>query len=279
MKKKDLSTPILIIILIVGLSLLLYPSISNYWNSFHQSRAITSYSEEVASLNDEEYDQILQLAQQYNEELANRDNQYALTERQREQYWSLLNLSGTGVMGYVEIPAIECELPIYHGTNESVLQVAIGHLDWTSLPVGGETSHCVISGHRGLPSAKLFTDLDKLVEGDIFNLHILDEVFTYEVDKITIVEPDETEELQIETGRDLCTMMTCTPYGINSHRLFVTGHRTDNVFQADNIRVTADAVPIEPLIIAPMLALPILIILIIILLIPRRKDRNSNQEI
>lgn len=279
MKKKDYTTPILIVVLVVGLSLLLYPSISNYWNSFHQSRAITSYSEEVASLNDEEYDQILQLAQQYNEELANRDNQYALTERQREQYWSLLNLSGTGVMGYVEIPAIECELPIYHGTNESVLQVAIGHLDWTSLPVGGETSHCVISGHRGLPSAKLFTDLDKLVEGDIFNLHILDEVFTYEVDKITIVEPDETEELQIETGRDLCTMMTCTPYGINSHRLFVTGHRTDNVFQTDNIRVTADAVQIEPLIIAPMLALPILIILIIILLIPRRKDRESNQEI
>ena len=167
-------------------------------------------------------------------------------------------------MGYIEIPTIKLSLPIYHGTEDSVLQIAVGHLDWTSLPAGGESTHCVLSGHRGLPSAKLFTNLDQLVEGDTFVIRVLDEVLTYEVDRILIVEPDDVSALQIEPGKDLCTLVTCTPYGINSHRLLVRGHRVEN--QSEAIRVTSDAIQIEPLLVAPAVALPILLILLIVLL-------------
>ena len=193
-----------------------------------------------------------------------------LTEEQQEQYEELLNLSGTGIMGYIEIPQIDCKLPIYHGTEAAVLQIAIGHINGSSLPVGGPGTHTILSGHRGLPSARLFSRLDELETGDRFMLHVLDETLTYEVDQIRIVLPDELDELSIEEGQDLCTLVTCTPYGINTHRLLVRGHRVENDATAQEVRVTADAMQIEPLYIAPIVAAPLLLILLILLLAPRR---------
>ncbi|MBO4938818.1 MAG: class C sortase [Oscillospiraceae bacterium] len=269
--KKHWSTILLFFILIIGLSLLLYPSFSDWWNSMHQSRAIATYSSQVAEIDDDQYEQIWSAAWDYNRSLAERTNSFVLTDEQIEQYDALLNIGGSGVMGYIEIPSIGVTLPIYHGTNEAVLQVAVGHLEWTSLPVGGEGSHCVVSGHRGLPSARLFTDLDKLIEGDIFIFRVLDEVLTYEVDQIRIVEPQNTDDLLIVEGKDLCTLVTCTPYGINSHRLLVRGHRIDNIEEAKAVRVTADAIQIDPVIIAPVIAAPMLLILLILLLIPKRR--------
>ena len=271
--RKHLSTIVLLFILFIGLSLLLYPTASDYWNSFHQTRAIATYAENVANLDNNQYDQLWEDARAYNQALPFRSNPYYLSEEQKAEYESLLDVSGLGVMGYIEIPEIDVSLPIYHGTEESVLQVAVGHLDWTSLPVGGESTHCVLSGHRGLPSAKLFTNLDKLREGDTFLLRILDEVLTYEVDQILIVEPQETAALRVVEGKDYCTLVTCTPYGINTHRLLVRGHRVDNVEQAKTIRVTADAVQIEPLLVAPIVAIPMLLILLVLLLLPRRRKR------
>ena len=259
-------------ILLAGVSLLLYPTVSDYWNSFHQSRAITSYAETVAGMDSEKYDRMLNEAQAYNRSILNRENRYVLTDEERAIYNELLNISGVGIMGYVEIPSINCTLPIYHGTEESVLQIAIGHLDWTSLPVGGSSSHCVISGHRGLPSAKLFTDLDELSEGDIFMLRVLDEVLTYEVDQISIVLPTQVEELHISEGEDFCTLVTCTPYGINTHRLLVRGHRIENI-DARTIRVTADAMQIDPVLVAPAIAMPMLLGLLLWLLIKYRKRK------
>ena len=273
MKKKiSASTVILILIFLAGLSLLLYPTVSDYWNSFHQSQAIATYAEQVAQLDEKDYSQYWEEANEYNRQLTQRKETFVLNEQQQAQYDRLLNPSGTGIMGYVEIPSIKCSLPIYHGTNDAVLQVAVGHLEWTSLPTGGESTHCVVSGHRGLPSAKLFTDLDKLAKGDLFTLRVLDEILTYEVDQILVVLPSETGALQIEEGQDYCTLVTCTPYGINSHRLLVRGHRVENVAQSHTIRITSDAMQVEPLLVAPVLALPILLILLIILLLPKRRQ-------
>lgn len=270
MKKKNSSNIILILVFLVGLSLLLYPTVSDYWNSFHQSRAIASYTEQVASLNEEEYEAAWQAAVDYNENLQDRLTNFTLNEAQKEEYEQLLNVADNGVIGYIEIPAIDCHLPIYHGTEDVVLQIAIGHLEWSSLPVGGESTHTVLSGHRGLPSARLFTDLDKLVEGDIFLLQVLDETLTYEVDQILIVEPDQMDDLMVVEGEDLCTLITCTPYGINSHRLLVRGHRIENIDDA-SVRVTADARQIEPVIVAPIVAVPILLVLLVWLLVKYRK--------
>ena len=272
-KKSNIINILLVLIFLAGLSLLLYPSVSDYWNSLHQSRAIASYAEEVANLNQEEYERIWNAACEYNASLADRENKYLLSDEQKKEYEELLNVSGLGVMGYIEIPSIKCSLPIYHGTEESILQIAIGHLEWSSLPVGGESTHCVLSVHRGLPSAKLFTDLDKLEEGDIFLLRVLDETLTYEVDQILIVEPEETEALEIEEGKDYCTLVTCTPYGINSHRLLVRGHRVENQASAQSIRVTADAVQIDSKIVATALASAILLILIFVMLVKTRRRR------
>ena len=283
MQKKKSSrwtTVILIVILIIGLSLLLYPTFSNWWNSMHQTRVIASYTEQVADIDNDQYDALWQEAWAYNEMLSQRGRQYELTEEEAIRYQSLLNVGGTGIMGYVEIPAIDVLLPIYHGTDEAVMQVAVGHLEWTSLPVGGEGSHCAISSHRGLPSARLFTDLDQLAEGDTFSLRILDEILTYEIDQIRIVEPHQTEDLQVVAGMDYCTLVTCTPYGVNSHRLLVRGHRIDTIIteEARVIRVTADAVQIEPYLVAPIVAAPMLLLLLIALLIPKpRKNRRNEQ--
>ena len=271
---KHRSTIILILVFLIGLSLLLYPTVSDYWNSLHQSRAITEYAEQVAGLDDELYDQLWEDAEEYNRTLLTKSDRYEMTEEEREEYESLLNVSGSGIIGYIEIPSIDCSLPIYHGVDEAVLQIAVGHIEGSSLPVGGESTHCVISGHRGLPSARLFTDLDKLAEGDQFILRILDETLTYEVDQIRIVEPYEMDALEIEEGKDYCTLVTCTPYGINTHRLLVRGHRVENQAEARTVRVTADAMQIEPVIVAPLVAVPMLLILLIVLLASTRRKKR-----
>ena len=271
--RKHLSTIVLVILLLIGLSLLLYPTVSDYWNSFHQTRAIATYAENVAALDNASYDAIWDAARQYNRNLLDRSNRFRLSEEQKAEYERLLDISGQGIMGYIEIPEIDVSLPIYHGTEDPVLQVAVGHLDWTSLPVGGESTHCVLSGHRGLPSAKLFTNLDKLREGDTFLLRVLDEILTYEVDQILIVEPQDTAALEIAEGEDYCTLVTCTPYGINTHRLLVRGHRIDNIEGVKTVRVTADAVQLEPMLVAPVVAIPMLLILLILLLLPRRRKK------
>lgn len=269
--KNHRSTILLILMLLIGLSLMLYPSFADWWNSFHSSRSIASYVEQVANIDDAQYEELWDAAWDYNQSLLHRPNDFLLSDEQKEIYKSLLDFGGNGIMGYIEIPMIDVMLPIYHGTKESVLQIAVGHLDWTSLPVGGAGSHCVVSGHRGLPSARLFTDLDKLKVGDVFMLHVLNEILTYEIDQILIVEPQDTDPLLIEPGKDLCTMITCTPYGINSHRMLVRGHRIESQEEAKVIRITADAVRIEPLMVAPFVAVPILLVLLIILLLPKQK--------
>lgn len=272
------STLLLIGIFIIGLSLLLYPTVSDYWNSFHQTRAIAAYTDVVENLDDESYEKMLEEAHAYNNTLTNSNNRFILTEEEEEKYESLLDITGTGIMGYIEIPSIRCSLPIYHGTDDAVLQIAAGHVPGSSLPVGGESTHCVLSGHRGLPSAKLFTDLDELTVGDIFVLHVLDEVLTYEVDQIHIVEPEDLDLLGIEEGQDLCTLVTCTPYGINSHRLLVRGHRIENLESASSARVPADAVQVDPVMVAPVVAAPMLLILLIWVLVGSSKKKQGKKK-
>ncbi len=277
--KQNKTNLILIAVFLLGLALLVYPSASNYWNSFHATRAIASYSEQVAELDNTHYRQLWQEAEAYNQTLAGKSNRWVLSDAERAQYEALLDVSGTGIIGYVEIPEIRVSLPIYHGVDEAVLQIAAGHIEGSSLPVGGAGTHGVLSGHRGLPSARLFTDLDQLTEGDVFMLRVLDEVLTYEVDQIHIVEPHELQDLELVPGQDYCTLVTCTPYGINSHRLLVRGHRIASANE-DDIRVTADALTIEPLLVAPVVAAPILLVLLVIVLLGTRKkpDRTDKAE-
>lgn len=275
-RKNNSSNIILTMMFFIGLSLLLYPSISDYWNSFHQTRAIADYSNQVAELDDHEYYETLEKAVDYNRDLLEKKNRWVLSEEEEKEYEELLDITGSGVMGSLEIPQIKVSLPIYHGVQEEVLQIAVGHIKGSSLPVGGIGTHTVLSGHRGLPSAKLLSNLDELVEGDYFILHILDETLTYEVDQIRIVDPDDLSALEIERTKDLCTLVTCTPYGINTHRLLVRGHRVDNVLGTD-IRVTADALEIEPMIVAPIIAVPILLALLIWILASTRKKKKDRQ--
>ena len=276
MKKKS-SNAILVLILLIGLSLILYPSLSDYWNSFHQTRAIVHYAESVSNIGNEAYAAMWQSAEDYNARLAERGIRWELTDEQLAAYKDELNVTGPGIMGYIEIAKINCFLPIYHGTEEAVLQVAVGHLEGSSLPVGGESTHCLLSGHRGLPSARLFTDIDQLEEGDTFVLRTLDETLTYQVDQIRIVKPYELDDLRIEPGEDLCTLITCTPYGVNSHRLLVRGHRVENAPEAVQIRVTGDAFQIDPLVVAPLAAMPILLILFFVLLINSARRRRRRE--
>ena len=261
-KKTSILLPI---ILFIGLSLLLYPTISNYWNSLHQSKAIADYIDKVAQISTVEYDSILSSAQNYNQSIS-RLTVSELTDAQRKDYMTQLNLNKNGMMGYIEIPKINCTLPIYHTTESSVLQVAVGHVEGSSLPVGGEGSHCVLSGHRGLTSAKLFTNLDQLVIGDVFILSVLDEKMTYEVDDISVVDPEDISKLTFEDGKDLCTLVTCTPYGVNSHRLLVRGHRIENGTVVD-VKVSADATQISKIAVNVIALLPIALIGIIISII------------
>ncbi len=261
--KSRTSTMLMLLALIVGLSLLLYPSLADYWNKFHASYAISNYVETLENLKQEELDAAWQAAENYNLRLKERTNGYLLNESMREDYLKTLNVGGTGVMGYIEIPNIDVTLPIYHGTDEGILQIAVGHLDWSYLPIGGEGTHCVVSGHRGLPSARLFTDLDELQLGDIFSFEILDETIVYEVDQIITVLPNEMDSMLPDKDKDYATLVTCTPYGVNSHRLLVRGHRIAGPDKVSNLRVTSEAMQIAPFIIAILLAIPILICLLI----------------
>lgn len=266
-------TLLLVLVLVAGLGLLLYPTFSDWWNSFHQSRAIASYVQTVANLDKEDYERMLQEAEAYNRSLLTKPNRYNFTDEDKEEYNSILDVTGTGIMGYVEVPSIGVSLPVYHGTNEAVLQTAIGHIEGTSLPVGGIGTHCAVSGHRGLPSAKLFTDIDQLKEGDTFLFQVLDRTLTYEVDQIRIVLPTELQDLEIDPQEDYCTLITCTPYGVNTHRLLVRGKRIAN--QVLEVSVTADAIQIEPVLVAPLVAAPILLLLLIILLMATgRKNKK-----
>lgn len=261
--KKNWSTILLALIFLVGVGLLAYPTFSDYWNSLHQSRAVVSYVEQVTNIDTEHYEKLWADAAAYNEELGENGINWLLTDEEKEEYKEYLKIDDSGIMAYIDIPVINCSLPIYHGTEESVLQVAVGHIEGSSLPVGGKSSHCVMSGHRGLPSARLFTDLDKLVEGDTFMIHTLDATLTYEVDQIRIVEPTDLSDLQIEEGKDYCTLVTCTPYGINTHRLLVRGHRVANAEEVKEVRVSADATQVDPVLVAPFLAVPMLLLMIL----------------
>lgn len=277
-RKLKTATKILIVVCFIGLSLLLYPTVSNYLNEKNATRAISTYVERMDSYDEERFKEVWNNAVKYNADLARQEDVFSLPEEMRSRYWKNLDITGEGVMGYIEIPKLDVSLPIYHGTTAGVLQRAIGHLEWTSLPVGGESSHCAVSGHRGLPSAKLFTELDKLREGDTFELGILDTKLTYEVDRIRTVLPDETDELRICNGKDYCTLITCTPYGINTHRLLVRGHRIANV--NNGVQVVSEAVLVDELMVALFLAIPILFLLFmaIILKKPDGTQKNETRE-
>ncbi|MGV3353825.1 class C sortase [Streptococcus orisratti] len=267
--KQNWTTFLLVFILLIGLSLLLYPTVSDYWNSFHQSKAVAGYVEKVEDLSKADYSRMLSDAEVYNKTL---DQgvipDLNLTDEARKAYNKLLDVTGSGIMAYVEIPKLNTTMPIYHGTDDSVLQVAIGHIPGTSLPVGGEGTHSVISGHRGLPSAKLFTDIDKLVDGDVFLIQVLGETLTYEVDQILTVTPDDVSALAIDPSQDYVTLITCTPYGVNSHRLLVRGHRIPN--EATTARVTSEASQVEPLLVSPVIGTLLLFILLLFWAIYKR---------
>lgn len=275
--KKHSGTILLVLIFFVGLAVMLYPTISDYINQRNQTRVVNSYAQQVDGLSDADYTAYFDAADVFNQEIAADPD--ALYHADRfSTYSTTLDVTGTGIMGYITIPRIGVELPIYHGTSDSVLQIAAGHLEGTSLPVGGASTHAVISAHRGLPSAKLFTNLDQLEVGDTFTITVLDRVLTYEVDKISIVLPTETDELKIAEGKDYVTLMTCTPYGINTHRLLVRGGRVETPDQYKHLRVTAEALKIEPIIVAPIMALPMLLILLIGMLISTRKPKKTRGE-
>lgn len=269
--KKNFISVFLVVIMLTGFSLIAYPSVANWWNSFHQTNAVANYASAVAEMSHDEYEGMLNAAEEYNKEIGLTGINWNLSDEQKLKYNSLLNVKDSGAMGYIDIPKIRVQLPIYHGTDDTVLQVAVGHIPGSSFPVGGESSHCVLSGHRGLPSAKLLTDIDKLVTGDTWTLNILDQTLTYEVDQIRVVSPSNLNDLEIEQGKDYCTLVTCTPYGINTHRLLVRGHRVPNV--QGNARVTADALLINKEYVAPFVAAPILIFLLIIVFAKTNKKK------
>ena len=270
-KKQKHTTLILLLVFFTGLSVMLYPAISSYWNEKAQTEAIIDYEKMLMNMKPEDYTEYFEKAQAYNEELAKLPAPLANYE-QVEGYWDILDLTGTGIMGYLSIDVIGVELPVYHGTSDSVLGVAVGHLQGTSFPIGGEETHSCVSAHRGLPNATLFTHLDHVELGDTFEFTILDRTITYQVDQIKIVEPHVTEDLMIAEDEQYCTLLTCTPYGINTHRLLVRGRLIDANKQKQ-IYVTSDAHQIDSLIVTPVVALPMLVILMfIVLMMPVKKD-------
>lgn len=274
--KKHLSTLLLVAVFLLGVCIMLYPTVSDYWNSLHQTRAIGAYEDALAGMTRRDYDAAFQQAEDYNQALAALDapmSEYQSLSDAGMDYEEILNINGVGIMGYIDINAIGVELPIYHGTSPDVLNVAVGHLEGSSLPIGGEGSHCVLSAHRGLPSARLFTDLDQLQEGDTFTITVLDRLLTYEIDQILIVEPEQVDALAITPGEDYCTLVTCTPYGINTHRLLVRGKRVENAREKAHVYVPADMVQIDPMVVTPAVAAPVLAILLVFLLVRYRKRR------
>jgi sortase A len=262
---------LLVLMLFVGICGLLYPSVSQYWNSKTQTRAVENYQEILNSLKPEDYEVYFQEANEYNAAL-NELKSPLIDYRELSGYSAILNINGNGIMGYISIPKLGVELPLYHGISAEVLNIACGHLEGTSLPIGGESAHCVLSAHRGLPHAKLFTELDKMELGDTFTVTVLDRTVTYQVDQIKVVRPDEINDIQIVPGEDLCTLLTCTPYGINSHRLLVRGTRIENA--APVLHVTSNAYRIDSLVATPIVAAPILLILLIVLMVKYR-DKGS----
>lgn len=266
------TTVLLLLVFFAGLGLILYPSFSDWWNYQHQSRAIAGYVEQVENLDETQYEQMLYLAREYNGRLVSRGGSFNLNDAENAEYESLLNVDGSGIMCYLEIPKIDTRLPVYHGSDEAVLQVALGHLPWSSLPVGGESTHTVISGHRGLPSAKLLTNLDQMENGDIILIRVLKETLTYQVDQILTVLPDEMENLTIEPGQDYCTLVTCTPYGINTHRLLVRGHRIPNLTEREIEDMTVHHY--DPVIIGSLIGAAAMVIGLVIYLIYRRKKKK-----
>ena len=276
--KSRKATIILLICFFIGLSVLLYPSISSYWNSKTQSEAIVDYESMLAAYQPEDYTEIFEQADAYNRELAELAAPLRDHVKLNEMYWSTLDISGTGMMGYLTVPKISQELPVYHGTSEAVLSTAAGHFQGTSLPVGGVSTHSVVSAHRGLPTAVLFTHLDRMEQGDIFYFTILDRTITYEVDQIRIVEPDDVSLVQVEEGEDYCTLLTCTPYGINTQRLLVRGHQID-ASQKRNIYIANEAYRVEPLIVTPLVALPIIFVLLIYVMVAPVKKESLGEEL
>lgn len=274
--KNRKTTIILLISFFIGLSVLLYPSISSYWNSKTQSQAIVDYETMLAQYKPEDYSTLFEEADAYNQALFALER--PLTQYlELEGYENILNVSGTGMFGYITIPKINQELPVYHGTSDGVLSVAVGHVEGTSIPVGGENTHSVVSAHRGLPTAVLFTHLDRMEIGDIFYFTILDRTITYQVDQIRIVEPYDTSLIQIEEGKDYCTLLTCTPYGINTQRLLVRGHQVDAT-QNRNIYVANEAYRVEPLIVMPIVALPIIFVLLIYVMFAPVKKESLGED-
>ena len=266
MKKSKIGI-LLVLMMLIGVCGLLYPSVSQYWNSKTQTRAVENYQDILNSLQPEDYTAFFQEAEAYNTALT--QLKFPLLDYQNlEGYNEILNVSGNGIMGYIFIQKLGVELPLYHGISAEVLNIACGHLPGTAFPVGGENTHCVLSAHRGLPHAKLFTDLDKMELGDTFQITVLDRTLTYQVDQIKVVRPDEIDDVQIVPGADLCTLLTCTPYGINSHRLLVRGTRIENTPPV--LYVSSNAYRIDSLVATPVVAAPILLILLIVLLVKYR---------
>lgn len=281
--KKHLTTVIIILVALTGLSLLLYPTVSDLINSLSHRRAIYDYVHDVEQLDSKQYDDILNAAIEYNKKLAERGVSTSLSEEDEEYYNTLLDITGTGIMGYIEIPTVNISLPIYHGTDESVLQAGVGHINWSSLPIGGESSHSILSAHRGLPSARLFTDINKLVQGDTFIIRVLNEVCVYEVDNIQTVKPEEVSSLGIEEGKDYCTLVTCTPYGINTHRLLVRGHRIETPKDLDDFTSSYtvsrdDASNVSVIKIIIIIDIPIAIIIAVVFAAHKRKRKKKQKE-
>lgn len=278
-KKNDrIINLVLIGVMVLGILIVAYPTISDWWNSYHQSRVIAGYTEKVAAMDTGDADRMLKEAEEYNAALIDKEGRFAPSEEDLAYYNSILDVTGTGIMGYVEIPKLHISFPIYHGSEDTVLQIAIGHLEGTSFPVGGTGTHAALTGHRGLPSARLFTDIDQLVDGDHFMVHVLNRTVTYEVDQIHIVLPEEMEDLAIDPEKDYCTLITCTPYGINSHRLLVRGRRVDN--DVEIMDVAADAQQVQPGLTALGIAIPILTLALIYILImtSRRAARKKSRQ-
>lgn len=275
MRKKSglITTIIFVIILLVGLSVMLYPIVSNWWNSKVQSRAVASYNDTIAQIDDSETEKMLEKAHEYNRKLASMGSPF-FDYKELSDYYEILDVSGTGIMGYITIPVIKVEIPIYHGTSDSVLNIAAGHLEGSTLPVGGIGTHSVISAHRGLPSAKLFSDLDQLVVGDTFTITVLNDIYTYEIEEILIVLPHEMDKLAIYPDKDYVTLMTCTPYGVNTHRLLLRAHRIETIYQS-TVRVNADAMQVDPMLVVPGMCVPLLVLLIIFWTITGRKRSSK----
>ena len=277
-KSGNASTIILVAIFFVGLCVLLYPTISDFWNEKRQSQAIINYDDLIVDLTPEDYSEFFEKADSYNKKIRNMSFPFMNHKSIADEYYSTLDINGDGMMGYITIEKIKVQLPIYHGTSDKVLNSAVGHVEGSTLPVGGKSTHAVLSAHRGLPSAKLFTNLDKLEIGDIFTIRILDRTITYQVDQIHIVLPHETDDLNIVPNEDYCTLVTCTPYGVNTHRMLVRGTRIENIEADKVINVTTQAYQIDPLIVTPAVAAPMLGLLLIALLVKSHKTNKSKKK-